>query len=91
MKEQLTEHRLTMMLKGLVGKILENGRAMLLLMFRFGSGNCTANREGHMFQCPGAHTSETRLNLNCFNLPFPLKYMAEFSTREASVKLLLDE
>lgn len=91
MKEQLTEHRLTMMLKRLVCKLLEDRGAMILLVFGFGSGNCTANGEGHTFQCPGVHTSKARLNLNGFKLPLSPKYAAEFSMREASVKLLLDE
>lgn len=91
LKEQLTEHRLTVMLKRLVCKLLEYGGAMILLVFGFGSGNCTANGDGHMFQCPGVHTSKARLHLNCFKLPLSPKYVAEFSMREASVKLLLDE
>jgi len=60
---------------------------MILLVFRFGSGNCTANGEGHTFQCPGVRTSKARLSFNCFKLVFPAKYMAEFSTREASVEI----
>lgn len=71
LKEQLTEHRLTMMSKHLVCKLLEARGAMILLVFRFGSSNCAANGEGHRLQCPGVRTSEARLNLNWFKLPFP--------------------
>lgn len=63
---------------------------MILLRFSFGSGNRTVNREGDTFQCPGVHTSKARLNQNCCKLLFPLS-IAEFSTREVSVKLLLDK
>lgn len=91
MKEQLMEHRLTVMVKRFVCKLLEDGGARILLVLRAGSGNCAANAQEHNFQCPGVHTSEAKLNLNCFQVPFSPKYMAELSTREVSVKSVLDE
>lgn len=64
MKEQLTEHSLKMMLKHLFCKSLEDGGAVILLVFSSGNDNRAANGEGHTFRY--VQTGEVRLNLNCF-------------------------